>query len=45
MVMKDTSKPEMGLQKELKCKNLQNYFSFISYGFTNPMPSVSDGIL
>lgn len=27
-----------------ECKELRNYFSFISYGFTNPMPTVSDGI-
>jgi len=27
-----------------ECKELQHYFSFISYGFTNPMPTVFDGI-
>ncbi|MBC7525370.1 MAG: restriction endonuclease subunit S [Flavobacterium sp.] len=27
-----------------ECKDLQHYFSFISYGFTNPMPTVLDGV-
>ncbi len=26
------------------CEKLEEYFSFISYGFTNPMPTVSQGV-
>ena len=29
---------------EWECEKLEEYFSFISYGFTNPMPSVQDGV-
>ena len=30
--------------EEWECGKLEDYFSFISYGFTNPMPTVSHGI-
>ncbi len=29
---------------EWECGSLEEFFSFISYGFTNPMPTVSHGI-
>jgi hypothetical protein len=45
MVVRIQADQKSDVQKELRCIDLQNYFSFISYGFTNPMPSVSDGIL
>ncbi len=32
------------IPNDWECDELQKYFSFISYGFTNPMPTVSDGI-
>lgn len=36
---------EVGIiPEDWECKKLEEYFTFISYGFTNPMPTVSDGI-
>jgi type I restriction enzyme S subunit len=36
---------EMGIiPEDWECGNLEKYFSFISYGFTNPMPTVEHGI-
>lgn len=32
------------IPEDWECNDLQYYFSFISYGFTNPMPTVSEGI-
>lgn len=38
-------KTEVGvIPKDWECENLERYFSFISYGFTNPMPTVFNGI-
>jgi type I restriction enzyme S subunit len=46
MVIKEGYKQtEIGvIPEDWECNDLQKYFSLISYGFTNPMPSVSDGI-
>jgi type I restriction enzyme S subunit len=36
---------ELGvIPAEWECGSLEEFFSFISYGFTNPMPTVSHGI-
>lgn len=36
---------ELGIiPEDWEVKELRNYFSYISYGFTNPMPTVSSGI-
>lgn len=44
-VMNGYKQTEVGvIPDDWECKELRNYFSFISYGFTNPMPTVSDGI-
>lgn len=32
------------IPKDWACEPLSRFFSFISYGFTNPMPTVHDGI-
>ncbi len=32
------------IPEDWECDRLENYFSFISYGFTNPMPTVESGI-
>ena len=32
------------IPEEWECGKLEEYFSFISYGFTNPMPTVDHGI-
>jgi len=32
------------IPEEWECGKLEEYFSFISYGFTNPMPAVEHGI-
>ncbi|WP_397379476.1 restriction endonuclease subunit S [Prosthecobacter sp.] len=32
------------IPEEWECAKLSEFFSFISYGFTNPMPSVHDGV-
>ncbi len=32
------------IPEEWACEKLAGFFSFISYGFTNPMPTVHDGI-
>jgi type I restriction enzyme S subunit len=32
------------IPEEWECAKLEEYFSFISYGFTNPMPTVEHGI-
>jgi len=32
------------IPKEWACEPLSEFFSFISYGFTNPMPTVQDGV-
>ena len=32
------------IPQDWECEELRNYFSFISYGFTNPMPTALDGI-
>ena len=32
------------IPKEWECGKLEEYFSFISYGFTNPMPTVEHGV-
>ncbi len=32
------------IPEDWECGKLEDYFSFISYGFTNPMPTVSHGI-
>ena len=48
--MSQTVKPrykqtEVGvIPEEWECGKLEDYFSFISYGFTNPMPTVEHGI-
>ena len=44
-VRKGFKQMEVGVIPEnWEFKELRNYFSFISYGFTNPMPTVSDGV-
>jgi type I restriction enzyme S subunit len=32
------------IPEDWECEKLEEYFSFISYGFTNPMPTVEHGI-
>ena len=32
------------IPEEWECAKLLNFLSFISYGFTNPMPTVQDGV-
>ena len=32
------------IPEDWECEKLEEYFSFISYGFTNPMPTVDHGI-
>ncbi|MEN9653679.1 MAG: hypothetical protein RL303_1399 [Verrucomicrobiota bacterium] len=32
------------IPEEWECAKLSEFFSFISYGFTNPMPTVHDGV-
>jgi type I restriction enzyme S subunit len=32
------------IPEEWECEKLEEYFSFISYGFTNPMPTVEHGV-
>jgi type I restriction enzyme S subunit len=32
------------IPEDWECNKLENYFSFISYGFTNPMPVVEHGV-
>jgi type I restriction enzyme S subunit len=32
------------IPEEWACEELSEFFSFISYGFTNPMPTVHDGV-
>ena len=45
LVVKKYKNTDVGiLPSDWECKGLQHYFSLISYGFTNPMPTVSDGI-
>jgi len=45
MLKQGYKKTEVGvIPEDWDCNQLQDYFSLISYGFTNPMPTVSDGI-
>jgi len=32
------------IPEDWDCNRLEEYFSFISYGFTNPMPTVDHGV-
>lgn len=32
------------IPEDWECESLEKYFSYISYGFTNPMPTVLDGV-
>ncbi len=44
-VNKQYKKVEVGtIPEDWECQQLKHYFSFISYGFTNPMPTVSNGV-